>query len=82
MEYRIGQVVRSIAGRDAQNDFMVVRVEDKFVYIADGDTRRLESPKRKKIKHIQGSYNISEEIAEHIRNGTAENYMIRQFLRS
>ncbi len=82
MEYRIGQVVRSKAGRDNGKAFMIVRTEDNYVYIADGAIRKLESPKRKKIKHIQGSYNISEEIAARIENGTAENYMLRRFLRS
>ncbi len=82
MEYRVGQVVRSKAGRDNGKAFMIVRTEDNYVYIADGAIRKLESPKRKKIKHIQGSYNVSEEIAACIENGTAENYMLRRFLRS
>lgn len=80
MEYRIGQVVRSKAGRDNGEAFVVVGTEDNYVYIADGATRKLENPKRKKIKHIQGSYNVSEEIAAEIENGTAENYMLRRFL--
>lgn len=82
MEYRIGQVVRSIAGRDNGKAFIVVRTEGDYVYIADGETRRLEAPKKKKLKHIQGSYNVSEEIAAGIESKTAENYMLRRFLNS
>ncbi len=82
MEYRIGQVVRSIAGRDNGKAFIVVKTEDNYVYVADGALRRLEAPKKKKLKHIQGSYNISEEIASKIQDGTAENYMLRRFLNS
>ena len=82
MEYRIGQVVRSIAGRDNGKGFIVVRTEPNFVYVADGETRKLEAPKKKKLKHIQGSYNVSEEIAACIDSGTAENYMLRRFLNS
>lgn len=82
MEYRIGQVVRSIAGRDNGKAFMVVKTESNYVYVADGKTRRLEAPKKKKLKHIQGSYNVSEEIAACIESGTAENYMLRRFLDS
>ena len=82
MEYRIRQVVRSIAGRDNGKAFIVVRTEGDYVYIADGETRRLEAPKKKKLKHIQGSYNVSEEIAACIDSGTAENYMLRRFLNS
>lgn len=82
MEYRIGQVVRSKAGRDNGKAFIVVRIEDNYVYVADGATRKLECPKKKKLKHIQGSYNASEEIAACIESGTAENYMLRRFLNS
>ena len=82
MEYRIGQMVRSIAGRDNGKAFMVVATEGNYVYVADGETRKLEAPKKKKLKHIQGSYNVSEEIAVCIENGTAENHMLRRFLDS
>ena len=82
MEYRIGQVVRSIAGRDNGKAFIVVKTERNFVYVADGETRKLDAPKKKKLKHIQGSYNVSEEIAACIDSGTAENYMLRRFLDS
>lgn len=82
MEYRIGQVVRSKAGRDNGKAFIVVATEENYVYVADGATRRLESPKKKKLRHIQGSYNVSEEIAAYIESGTAENYMLRRFLNS
>lgn len=80
MEYRIGQIVYSKAGRDCGKEFVVVSTEGEHLYLADGATRKLESPKKKKLKHIQGSYNVSEEIAAHIENGTAENYMLRRFL--
>ena len=80
MEQRIGQVIRTKAGRDNGKTFMVVETDGNYVYVADGETRRLENTKKKKLKHIQGSYSISEEIAQRIKDGTAENYMIRQFL--
>ena len=41
MEYRIGQVVRSKAGRDNGKAFIVVATEENYVYVADGATRRL-----------------------------------------
>ena len=82
MEYRIGQVIRSKAGRDNGKTFMVVETDGNYVYVADGETRRLENTKKKKLKHIQGSYNVSEEIAAGIESKTAENYMLRRFLNS
>lgn len=80
MEYRVGQLVRSKAGRDKGIDFVVVKSDNGYVYVADGRMRKLENPKKKKIKHIQGSYKVSDSLAELIESGTAENYMIREFL--
>lgn len=80
MEYKIGQVVYSKAGRDCGKGFVVVAIEGEYLYLADGATRKLESPKKKKLKHIQGSYNESVEIRKHIEANTLENYMLRQFL--
>lgn len=50
----IGSVVISKAGRDAEKFFVVIGVSDdkKHVLIADGALRKVDSPKKKKIKHI------------------------------
>jgi len=48
----IGSLVTATAGREKGSLLVAVRVHDGFVYIADGRKRRLESPKRKNIKHI------------------------------
>lgn len=82
MEFRIGQRVRSTAGRDNGTEYIVVRTDGNYAYVADGAIRKLENPKKKKFRHIQGSYNISEEIAAQLADGSAENYMIRRFLNS
>lgn len=47
-----GSVVKSIAGHDKNCYFIVVKVEEGYVNIADGKERKLEKPKRKSIKHI------------------------------
>ena len=80
MDFKIGQIVISKAGRDCGKEFVVVGIAPGYLYLADGATRKLESPKKKKLKHIQGSYNVSEEIASLISSGTLENYMLRRFL--
>lgn len=80
MEYRTGQLVRSIAGRDKGAEYYVIRTEGSYIYAVDGKTRRLDKPKRKKIKHVQGSYEISDEIVECLKNGTLEDHMIRRIL--
>lgn len=80
MEYKIGQRVRSIAGRDNGKPYVILKTEGIYAYLADGDLRKLDNPKKKKFKHIQGSYDVSDEIVKRISNSTLENYMIRKFL--
>jgi len=47
-----GTVVRARAGRDSGGFFAVLSVSDGYAYIADGRTRRIEKPKKKKLKHL------------------------------
>ncbi len=52
MEAKIGMIVRSAAGRDKGKFMAVVSTKDGFVYLADGKERKLGSPKKKNVKHI------------------------------
>ena len=48
-----GQLVRSIAGHDKGEYFLVYQIiDDNFVLIVNGKTRKREKPKLKKIKHL------------------------------
>lgn len=50
----VGDVVMSKAGRDAKRPFVVVGVlSEEYVLLCDGDLRRLDKPKKKKLKHIK-----------------------------
>lgn len=52
-EYALGQVVQSTQGRDAGREFVVVGIVDQsYVLIADGALRKIDRPKRKKVKHL------------------------------
>ena len=62
---KLGQVVLSVAGRDAGKYFVVVEIVDEnHVKIADGDLRRIKTAKLKKIKHIKTSGETLDKIAE------------------
>ena len=52
-EINIGDLVKSLAGRDRNEIFLVTKVCGKFVYVADGKTRKVYSPKKKNIKHLE-----------------------------
>ena len=49
-----GRVVLSPQGRDEGRYFIVLEVIDEnFVLMADGLTRKIDHPKKKKIKHLR-----------------------------
>jgi ribosomal protein L14E/L6E/L27E len=50
----VGQLVRSIAGRDAGTYFLVVGVKDsRHVMVADGRLRHISRPKKKNVRHLE-----------------------------
>ena len=48
---------------------MVSVLDDDYVLIADGDRRKSESPKKKKVKHLQPYNRINDTVAEKIAQG-------------
>jgi ribosomal protein L14E/L6E/L27E len=77
---QIGQYVRSKAGRDKNHVFLVVGIVDQeYVLLSDGDVRRVERPKKKKIKHLFEFGQISEVVREKIQDDKKlTNLMVRK----
>ena len=46
-------IVISLAGHDRGRFYHVLRVEGEYASLADGKLRRLDHPKRKKVKHLK-----------------------------
>lgn len=68
-DIHLGQVVRSKAGRDKGKVFVVYDiVDDEYVLIADGDYRRIDSLKKKKIRHLIVYKTIIEDLSEKLKN--------------
>ena len=64
-EATVGQLVIATAGRDANKKFIITCIiNDQYVYISDGDTRKLENPKKKKLKHLKLTSVVFNEIAQ------------------
>ncbi len=49
---RVGSIVLAVAGRDMGGYFVVTKIEEDRIYIADGRRRKLENPKAKNIIHL------------------------------
>lgn len=73
-DVQIGQVVRSKAGRDKGRVFVIIDIlDDKYVLIVDGDLRKLDKPKKKKIKHLIVYKSVLKNIKEKIEKGESFN---------
>ena len=69
MDISKSDIIESLAGRDKGKFFYVIDTEENFVLIADGKGRKLENPKRKKLKHVRRVSRTETRVAMKIRNG-------------
>ncbi len=75
-----GGVVRSMAGHDQGGLFVILdTIDDDFVLIADGRTRTLAKPKKKKRKHLKA---IPAFRMETITNAQLLDADVRKFLKA
>lgn len=64
----VGQIVKSKSGRDKGECFIVYEIlDDEYVLLVDGKLRKLDKPKKKKVKHLQ-KYNEIIENFDQIKN--------------
>ena len=68
MDIAKGDLVLATAGREKGKTFFVVDIRDEYLLLADGKSRRLEAPKRKKRKHVQRAAAGAGELAAKIRS--------------
>ena len=66
MEIGIGSIVYSKAGRDKGKYFAVISLEGEFAYLCDGDIRKFDKPKKKKLKHLSVTNEVSSTVKEKI----------------
>lgn len=78
-----GRVVFSKKGRDKNRYFVVLYALDAdFVMIADGDTRKLDKMKKKRVKHLTACPYEAPQLAERYQAGVLQDAEIRKFLLS
>ncbi|SEB19110.1 hypothetical protein SAMN05421743_12558 [Thalassobacillus cyri] len=60
---RIGQVVRIVQGREAEQYMVVIDLLDnRFVLLADGEKRKFDRPKKKNLQHVELMDFVSPEV--------------------
>ncbi|MCC5912611.1 MAG: RNA-binding protein [Clostridiaceae bacterium] len=68
-DIKIGQVVKSTQGRDKGKFFIVIeKLDEEYVLIVDGDIRKTDKPKKKKLKHLVKLNIVSQEMQNRISN--------------
>ena len=81
MEWSLGQMVFSRQGRDNGSAYVVLKIEDRFCYVADGRKTTYLKPKKKNVKHLQATHWISETIYDTLqREKIPTDAEIREFL--
>ncbi len=60
MDIKAGSVVISLAGHDKGRAMVVAKLENEFVYVADGKERKLNMPKKKNKKHVRPTHKLIE----------------------
>lgn len=67
----IGCFATSIAGHDHNNIYVIIAADDEYVYLVDGKIRKVNNPKKKKLKHVQLIKRTDDTIAGRINNNVA-----------
>jgi hypothetical protein len=69
MTFQRGDVVRSAAGHDKDQFFLVYREEGDFLWLVDGKCRKIETPKKKRQKHVVSAGFWTHPVAGRMKDG-------------
>ncbi|MCM1328893.1 MAG: KOW domain-containing RNA-binding protein [Ruminococcus sp.] len=58
MEVTRGMIVKSKAGHDKGRFMVITALEGDFAFLADGKERKLEKPKKKRLKHLAATKTV------------------------
>lgn len=60
--YEVGKMVKSMAGHDDSKVYVIIKSDDEYVYLSDGDLKTIDNPKKKKKRHVQIINQIDDEL--------------------
>lgn len=80
---RVGEIAISMAGHDAGLILVVIAgIDGQHVLAADGRTRKLMFPKKKKMRHLNVIARLSEEDVRLLRAGKINDSFLRRKISS
>lgn len=77
----VGDLVTSIAGHDFGNPYVIIQIDNEYVYLVDGKIRTLERPKKKKMKHVNKMEQFDRSLVEKIISKTVKNEEIKRAIK-
>ena len=66
----LGGICQSTQGRDKDRFYIISKLDGEFVFVTDGNFKRLAAPKRKNLRHLRLLPVKAEAIAEKLASGT------------
>ncbi|WP_028234413.1 hypothetical protein [Pseudobutyrivibrio sp. MD2005] len=73
----------SKAGHDKKDIYVIINEDDNYYYLANGTTKTLEKPKKKKKIHLQLIKNIPSDILDEIADrNSLDDVAIKRILKS
>ncbi|WP_242984132.1 MULTISPECIES: KOW domain-containing RNA-binding protein [Clostridium] len=61
----IGKIAYSKAGRDKDKGYIIIgKIDDNYVLVADGKKKTINKPKRKRLKHLNLTCEVANEIKD------------------
>ena len=81
---QVGDIVKSLAGRDKDEYFLVIKVDKLRAAIVDGKIHSIQNAKEKNVKHLQTIFPTTDnEIVERIQSGKpVGNERLKQYIKS
>ena len=76
----VGQLVKSLAGRDKGKHYLVIGFDGRHGLLSDGQKRPINQPKKKNAKHLQVYRCVVPEIQEAVKKQTLQDTTVRNML--
>lgn len=66
------EFAKSLSGHDKNQIYLVKEKDEKFVYLVNGTTKPLASPKKKSAKHIQIIRSLPDAVTAALESGLTD----------
>ena len=81
MNLQKGDVVVATAGKEKNQIFVVLSVDENYCFLDDGDRLKISKPKKKSLKHVQKALKTGFDTCELQSGQEKVNAAVRKFLK-